>query len=63
VVRAADVTTFVVQGDGVQFVAVAGPGSPPCTPSTSTFIVAGAARVHDHGRTSLPELGLDTCGQ
>jgi hypothetical protein len=63
VVRAVDVTTFLVQGDGVQFVAVAEPGSPPCTPSTSTFIVVGAARVHDRGRTSLPELVVETCGQ
>lgn len=63
VVRAVGVAEYLVTADGVYFIAVAEPGSPPCRPSTSTFIITGAARVHDHGRTSLPELLVDTCGQ
>jgi hypothetical protein len=57
------VAEYVVAAEGVQFVVLAQPESPPCGSRTSTFIVTGAARVHDHGRTSLPELVVDTCGQ
>ncbi len=63
VVRALDFATYLVAADGAQFVVLAEPESPPCRPSTSLFIITGAARVHDHGRTSLPELVVDTCGQ
>jgi hypothetical protein len=61
VVRAIDVTTFLVHGDGAQFVVLAEPGTPPCGPSTSTFVVAGSARVHLRGAVRLPELVVDTC--
>lgn len=63
VVRAVGVAEYVVTADGVQFGVVAEPASPPCGPSTSTFIVAGSTLVHYRGRTSLPELVVDTCGR
>jgi len=63
VVRAVGVTEYLVTADGVQFVILAEPGTPPCGPSTSTFIVAGSTRVQDHGRTSHPQLVVDTCGR
>lgn len=61
--RAVDASTFLVQADGVPFVVLAEPGSPPCGPSTSTFIVMGATHVHDRGRVRLPELLVDACGR
>lgn len=61
VVRAVGVSEFLVSAEGAQFIALAEPGSPPCGPSTSSFIVAGSTRVHDRGRTLVPELVVDTC--
>jgi hypothetical protein len=63
VVRAVGIVDYLIAADGVYFIAVGAPESPPCGPSTSTFIVAGVARVHDRGRTSLPELVVDSCGR
>lgn len=62
VVRAEGVTEYIVAAEGMQFIAVAEPGFPPCGPSTSSFIVTGSTRVHDRGRTSMPELLVDRCG-
>lgn len=63
VLRAVDAATYLVQSDGVPFAVLAEPGSPPCTPSTSTFVVMGSTRVHDRGRVRLPELLVDACGR
>lgn len=61
VVAVLDFTTSVVRADGATFAVTAEPGSDLCT-STSTFIIVGSTRVHDHGRVRLPELLLDDCG-
>lgn len=62
VIAVLDFTTSVIRADGATFAVTAEPGSDLCT-STSTFIVLGSTRVHDHGRVRLPELLLDDCGR
>jgi hypothetical protein len=59
VVRAVGFTNYLVAGDGAMFIVVAGPESPPCKPSTSTFTITGASHLAVHGRTVLPELVVD----
>lgn len=61
VLRAVGPTEYLVESGGLHFLILADPASKPCTASTSTFVVTGSGRIADRGRTSLPELVVDTC--